>query len=129
MESTKLPQWVTAMLTELPATTERVADLLGLDDEIAAAGLAHLAEQRWITQLRGRGSRVWYPIGPAAADDPNRAISVRALALLPGTIRQLRERLPDLTGPKLSTALNEHRRAGRAELDGDVWRVRLAPGV
>ena len=110
------------MLAELPATTERVADVLGLDDEIALAGLSHLAEQRWVAPLQGRRSRVWYPIGPAAADDPERAIAVRALALLPGTVRHLRERLPDMDGRQISTALNEHRRSGRAVLAGDEWR-------
>lgn len=35
----------------------------------------------------------------------------RALALLPATVRQLRDRLADGSGPQISTALNEHRRA------------------
>ena len=115
------------MLAELPATTERVADVLGLDDEIALAGLSHLAEQRWVAPLQGRGSRVWYPIGPAAADDPKRSVAVRALALLPATVRQLRDRVPDIEGVRISTALNEHRRAGRAQLIGSVWHLAISP--
>ncbi len=122
-----LPQWARAILAELPATTERVADLLGLDDEVALAGLSHLFVQRWVAPLPGRGSRVWYPIGPAAADDPGRAIAVRALALLPASVRQLRHRVADIAGPQISTALNEHRRAGRAELIDDVWHLCVSP--
>ena len=117
-----LPRWATAFLRELPATPERIADVLGLEDDVAVAGLDDLTAGNWAVPLIGRGSRVWYPIGPAVAAETSLPIAVRILALLPATTRQLRGDLPDLSGRQLSSALNDQRRAGRIEQAGEVWQ-------
>lgn len=122
-EPHELPKWAVAFLGELPATTERIADVFGLDDRDAAAGLAHLEAYKWAVPLPGRGSRVWYPIGPRVAIDTSRSIAVRVLALLPATVRQLRSALPDLDGRRISSALNTQRVAGRVGQSGEVWRL------
>ena len=117
----ELPKWAVAFLAELPATTERVADVFGLEDDEAAAGLAHLKATNWAVPLPGRGSGVWHPIGPAVASSTDRPIGVRVLSLLPATVRQLRAALPDLTGRQISSALNTQRSAERVRQDGEVW--------
>ena len=122
------PRWGTAFLAELPATTERVAEFLGLEDEEARAGLAHLQATNWAVAVAGRGSRVWYPIGPDVGADTGKRASVRVLAVLPATVSQLRAVLPDLTGRRISGALNDHRRAGRVAQNGEVWHVVPADG-
>lgn len=121
-----LPRWAVAFLRELPATRERVADVLGLEDDEAAAGLADLTAGNWAVPLAGRGSRVWYPVGPGVGADVGRPIAVRVLALMPATTRQLRADLPDLSGRQLSSALNDQRRAGRIEQVGEVWHLVFA---
>jgi hypothetical protein len=120
-DPSELPKWAAAFLEELPATTERIADLFGLDDPEAAAGLAHLEATNWVVRLAGRGSSVWYPVGPAIAADESRPIAVRVLALLPATIQQLRGALPDLTGRQISSAINTQRGAGRVRQRGTAW--------
>ena len=116
-----LPLWASAFLRELPGTSERVADVLGLEDDEAMEGLVHLAAQDWVVRLAGRGSGGWYPVGPGVAADAGRAIADRVLALLPATTGELRGDLPGLSGRQLSSALNDQRRAGRIEQIGEVW--------
>lgn len=123
IDRAEIPRWGAAFLAELPATTERVAEFLGLEDDEAQAGLVHLAATNWAVAVAGRGSRVWYPIGPDVGADTERRASVRVLAVLPGTVSQLRVVLADLTGRRISGALNDHRRAGRVAQDGEVWQV------
>ena len=125
-DQVELPKWAAAFLRELPATRERVADVLGLEDDDAAAGLADLTAGNWAVPLAGRGSRVWYPVGPGVAADSGRPIAVRVLALMPATTRQLRADLPDLSGRQLSSALNDQRRAGRIAQVGEVWHLVVA---
>ena len=125
VEPVELPKWAVAFLTELPATSERVADLFGLDDVAAAVGLTHLGAANWALPLAGRGSLVWYPVGPAIAADTSRPIAVRVIAILPATLRQLREALPDLTGRQISGALNTQRSAKRAFQTGETWHTQI----
>lgn len=120
-EQPQLPKWAVAFLGELPATEDRIADVFGLDDADSAAGLAHLEACNWAVSLPGRGSRVWYPVGPAIAADTSRSIAVRVMALLPATVRELRGALPDLDGRKISSALNAQRGAGRVRQINERW--------
>ena len=118
-----LPKWGAVFIAQLPATSNRLAEVLALDDARTEAGLAHLEALDWAVSVAGRGSRVWYPKGAVAASDLGRPVSVRVLAVLPGTVAEIRRSLPDVTGKQISAALNDHRRAGRAAQDGEVWQV------
>ena len=128
-DQVNLPKWASAFLVELPATTERIADVFGIEDHEAAAGLAHLEAAKWVVPLPGRGSRVWHPIGPQAASDTSRPIGARVLALLPATVSQLRGAMPDLTGRQISSALTAQNGAVRVRRDGEVWHRVPAPRV